>query len=100
MFFPSVPLRLLPANSRVFVSPGAFVKFEGKLHINLNSYINDVYDPDRYFTVEVTRLEQGVLVNMSTLPEDLRPPEINNKTIIEKHFNPITKQGFRIVDAC
>jgi len=92
-------LRELPVNTRVFVSPGAFVRNEGVLYVNLNSQINSDRDPDRFFTVEVTRQEVGVLVNMSTLPENLHPPEISNRVVIEKHFNPITQEGFREVDA-
>ncbi|HAI63139.1 MAG: hypothetical protein UU64_C0001G0062 [candidate division WWE3 bacterium GW2011_GWF2_41_45] len=98
-----IKLRELPVNARVFVSPGAFIKFEEKLYINLNSQINAVCDPSRYFTVEVTRQEQGVLVNMSTLPEPLLALEIVDKIfkrIIDDHFHPITLEGYRLFDTC
>jgi len=94
------PLRKLPVNTRVFVSPGAFVRNENVLYVNLNSQINAERDPNRYFTVEVTRQEFGVLVNMGTLPKDLLPPEISNKALIDAYFHPITLEGFKIVDTC
>ena len=95
-----VQLRTLPVNTRVFVSPGAFVRYEGAIYINLNSQINAVRDPDRYFTVEVTRQEFGVLVNMGTFPKHFLAIKIGNKALIDAHFKPIIMESFRIVDTC
>ena len=93
-----VQLRTLPVNVRVFVSPGAFMRHRGELYVNLNSQINAVCDPCRYFTVEVTRQMRDVLVNVETLPQTLSAPEISNTALIDAHFHPVTLEGFRLLD--
>ncbi|KKS07478.1 MAG: hypothetical protein UU59_C0006G0010 [candidate division WWE3 bacterium GW2011_GWE1_41_27] len=97
---PSVRMSLLelPTNWRVFVSPGSFYKSGGRLFINPNSQIN--VKPDRNCVVQVTRLEQGFLVNMSTLPRNLRYMEVTEKVTVGNNFIPLAEEGlFKIVDS-
>ncbi len=89
-------LHQVPTNWRVFVSPGALVKHEGRLYINIHSQINA--KPDQYFIVQVTQLEQEVLVNMGTVPKDLHIPEIDNGKVIKDHFMPVVTDEFRRAD--
>ena len=89
-------LHQVPTNWRVFVSPGALVKHEGRLYINIHSQINA--KPDQYFIVQVTQLEQEVLVNMGTVPKDLHIPEIDNGKVIRDHFMPVVTDEFKRVD--
>ncbi|AHB40048.1 MAG: hypothetical protein ACD_25C00260G0008 [uncultured bacterium] len=96
---PMVTLRTKPVNTTVFVSPGAFIKSGGRLYINLNSYVNPERDQERYFTVQVTRMKRGVLVNVSTLPKDFSAVSINNKTLVDAHLDPVINDELELADA-